>query len=422
MAEPRRRLLIAHPGATSLLYPLVALLQGMDLDVRFETLFYSRPGDALDRATGWLPASLRGKAARELGRRRHPDIDPAGVATAPASEFIHVLAARRGSPALAARVLRWRNARFDARIAATIRRERPDFFIGFDGSAERSFLACRDVGTTSLLYQAIGHLRSGLRTLAGERRLHPEFANVDLGDESDEWIARNTREALLADRVVVPSDYVRDTMIENGRDPATIDLLPFPIDVTRFAPRTVPREDRRLRVLFVGQIGMRKGVRYLLDAAGSLARPDIDVVLVGGLVDGEAWLRPYHHLYRHVPNVPYAEMPAIFRDADVFVFPSLHEGSAMATNEALASGLPVIVTPNAGSIARDGVEGFVVPMRDAAAIADRLRALADDAPLRSRMALSARRRAEAHDSRAYEAALADLLRRARPPRPQERPT
>ena len=61
-------------------------------------------------------------------------------------------------------------------------------------------------------------------------------------------------------------------------------------------------------------------------------------------------------------------------------------------------------------------------MRDPAAIADRLRALADDVPLRTRMALAARRRAETHDSTAYAAALADLLRRARPPRPQERPT
>lgn len=411
----RRRLLIAHPGATSLLYPLVALLQRMNLDLRFETLFYDRPGDAPHRLARILPERLGRKLTRELGRRSHPDVDPARVATAPFSELVHIASARVLPPATTASVLRWRNARFDRRIAATIRRERPDFFIGFDGSAEQCFEACHDSGTISLLYQAIGHLRSGLRTLTEEQRLSPEFAGVSFGDTSEEWIARNTREALLADRVIVPSEYVRDTMIENGRDPATIDLLPFPIDVARFTPATTPRGDGRLRALFVGQIGLRKGVKYILEAARRLARPDIEIVLVGGIVDGTDWLKRYDGLYRHISNVPYAEMPAIFRAADVFVFPSLHEGSAMAVNEALASGLPVIVTPNAGAIARDGVEGFVVPVRDAAAVADRLARLADDTALRHRMGVAGRARAEAHDGSAYAARLGALLDRLKPP-------
>lgn len=410
----RRRLLIAHPGATSLLYPLVAVLQRMDLDVRFETLFYDRPDGALRRLARTIPEGPGRGLVRELGRRNHPDIDSSRVATAPFSELVHVASARLLSPATAAAVLRWRNARFDARIAAMIRRERPDLFIGFDGSAELSFLACRESGTISLLYQAIGHLRSGLRTLMEERALSPEFSGVSFGDTSEEWIARNTHEGLLADRVVVPSDYVRDTMVENGRDPATIDLLPFPVDVVRFTPAAAPRNDGKVRALFVGQIGLRKGVKYILEAARRLARPDIEIVLVGGIVDGADWLRRYDGLFRHVANVPHAEMPAIFRSADVFVFPSLHEGSAMAVNEALASGLPAIVTPNAGSIVRDGSEGFIVPLRDSAAVADRLARLADDADLRRRMGAAARQRAEAHDATAYAARLGGLLDRLRP--------
>ncbi|HJQ60557.1 MAG TPA: glycosyltransferase family 4 protein [Vineibacter sp.] len=411
----RRRLLIAHPGATSLLYPLVSLLQTLDLDVRFETSFYARPDGAFERIAGRLPGRLGARALRELGRRRHPEIDPRGVITHPAPELLHVLAARVASPSVTSALLRWRNRRFDRLVAARIERERPDIFIGFDGSAEQSFRACAAVGTTSLLYQAIGHLKSGLRLLDEERRLHPEFATVDLGDTSDAWVDRNTREALLADRVVVPSDYVRDSLIENGRDPSSIELLPFPIDTERFSPAAAPRADGKVRALFVGQIGMRKGVKYILEAVKRLARPELDVVLVGGLVDGGDWLRPYAGLYRHIANVPYAEMPAIFRAADVFVFPSLHEGSAMAVNEALASGLPCIVTPNAGAIVRDGVEGFVVPLRDTGAVADRLARLADQAALRQQMGAAARARAEAHDFAAYRANLAGLLDRLRQP-------
>ncbi len=405
----QRRLLIAHPGATSLLYPTVALLQGMDFSVTFETSFYTRAGGTADRLTGALPGRLRKRAARELSRRRHPDIKPNGIITHPLPEVLHVLAARYASAAITWRLLRWRNDRFDRLVAARIRRERPDVFIGFDGSCEHCLQACKKTGTTSLLFQAIGHVRSGLQIMEDERRLNPEFSQAALGDIDEAWLDRQTREALLADRVIVPSDYVRDTLIERGRDPATIDLLPYPIDTQRFAPASGASTATRLRVLFVGLIGMRKGVKYLLEAAKHLGRRDIDVVLVGSLVDGSGWLQPYVDCYRHIPNVPHGEMPALFRDADVFVLPSLHEGSAMATNEAMASGLPVIVTPNAGSIARDGIEGFIVPIRDSAALADRIARLADDASLRQRMAHAARVRAEAHDAATFSRAFATLL-------------
>jgi glycosyltransferase involved in cell wall biosynthesis len=410
----RRRLLIAHPGATSLLYPLVALLQRMELDVTFETSFYVPPDGMVAHTVKRLPGGLRRVAERELGRRQYPGIAGRGIVTHPWPELLHVAASRLAVPAVGSRLLRWRNARFDQMVAVRIRRERPDLFIGFDGSCEQSLLACKEVGTTSLLFQAIGHLKSGLRVLEEERRLDPAFAQVSLGDVSKTWIERNTREALLADRVVVPSAYVRDTMIENGRDPDTIDLLPFPIDTQRFTPPAQARNDRRTRVLFVGQIGMRKGVKYLLEAGKRLGRADIQIGLVGSIVDGTAWMAPYAHRYRHLANVPYAEMPAIYRDADVFAFPSLHEGSAMAVNEALASGLPAIVTPNAGAIVRDGIEGFVVPIRDVSALADRMVQLADDVPLRRRMSAAARALAEAHDTAAYARRLQKLLDRVRP--------
>ena len=83
----------------------------------------------------------------------------------------------------------------------------------------------------------------------------------------------------------------------------------------------------------------------------------------------------------------------------------------MVVNEALASGLPSIVTPNSGSIVRDGVEGFVVPIRDADAIAGRLALLADDPVARQRMGKAARSRAEAHDFVAYSAAFSSLIDR-----------
>jgi glycosyltransferase involved in cell wall biosynthesis len=87
--------------------------------------------------------------------------------------------------------------------------------------------------------------------------------------------------------------------------------------------------------------------------------------------------------------------------ADVLVLPSICEGSATVTYEAMACGLPVVSTPNTGSLVRHGVDGFVVPIRDATALQEKIELLCDDRALRSRMATSARERSKEGSLGAY---------------------
>jgi starch synthase len=106
-------------------------------------------------------------------------------------------------------------------------------------------------------------------------------------------------------------------------------------------------------------------------------------------------------------------MPARMASADVFVFPSLFEGSAVVTYEALATGLPCVVTPSAGSVVRDGVEGFIVPPGQVDDLAHRMEQLGNDPGLRASMAMAARDRALSFDWPRYHerliAAVNDLL-------------
>src|SRR5262249_33445676 len=120
-------------------------------------------------------------------------------------------------------------------------------------------------------------------------------------------------------------------------------------------------------------------------------------------------LRPYLEMVEPLGRVAHAEMPARMAAADVFVFPSLFEGSAVVTYEALACGLPSIVTPNAGSVVRDGVEGFLVRPRNALALAARMEQLGNNRELRSTMAKAARLRALAFDWPRYHAALTTVV-------------
>ena len=147
-----------------------------------------------------------------------------------------------------------------------------------------------------------------------------------------------------------------------------------------------------LRVLTVGAVGLRKGAPYVLEAAREL-KGRAEFRWVGGvelLPEAAQRMAECVHLTGAVPSTQVTEH---FQWADVFLLPSLCEGSATVTYEALGHGLPVICTPNTGSVVRDGMEGFIVPVRDAAAIAERIERLALDVELRTQMAANAKVRA-----------------------------
>ena len=190
-----------------------------------------------------------------------------------------------------------------------------------------------------------------------------------------------------------------------------ISLLPYGVDLERFRPRADPARDGPLRLLFVGQLSQRKGLSYLLEALRRLPPGSCRATLVGPLVAEPAALAPYAGLFEHRPAVPHHEVHGLFAAADLFVYPSLHEGSALAIYEALASGLPVVCTPASGSVVQEGVEGLLVPPADAEALAAAIVALAADEPRRLAMAAAARRRAEDFGWDAYRRRLGAILER-----------
>ena len=156
----------------------------------------------------------------------------------------------------------------------------------------------------------------------------------------------------------------------------------------------------RLRVLTVGTLSLRKGTPYLLETAKRL-KEQAAFRAVGAITlrpEVNAEIGRYVNL---IGPVPRAEIAQHYSWADVFFLPSLNEGSAAATYEALSSGLPVICTPNAGSIVRDGVDGFIVEPRDVDVMVERLMLLHSSQSLRKEMMHNARQRATEFNSRSY---------------------
>jgi starch synthase len=318
----------------------------------------------------------------------------------------------RGTPfaACAGQIVRWRNRRFDRFTARVVMKTRPAAVISYDTCAEQTQKAARSIKALCILDQSVGHWRSLAELVRQEAELHPEFADSMPHDLPSNFLESCTEEGLQADHVLAGSQYVKDTMVAHGVDPARVTILQYGVDVERFKPKP-EANDRWFRVLFVGQLTQRKGIKYLLEAVRQLKLPRLSLTLVGGVVGSGKGLLPYRDYFKHVPSIPYDEVHRHFREADLFVYPSLHEGSALAVYEALASGLPVVTTPNSGSVVRDGIDGFIVPIRDIDSLKKAILTVWEDREMRTEMGRNARRRSQRFTWAVYRNRLGDLLHR-----------
>ncbi len=398
---------MAHPG-TQHSHQAALALQKVGMLQNYVTGFYYKTTGVLAKLVQILPSKYASKLERELLRRRKEYLHQNLIRTYSMLELIYVLSTRlKFTRKWSSNILHWRNKNFDKKVARMVEMTRPAAVICFDTCAINTFNACKDTGAIAILDQSVGHLKSGVRILREEAELHPEFASTLLGSIPDWLVEQSMAEALAADKVLVASEYVKNTLIENGVTPSRIYVLPYGVDINRFHPIIKP-DDGIFRILFVGGISQRKGVKYLLEAFKQINLFDAELVLVGGEA-GLNDLKSYEGIFRHLPHVPYREVHTLFQSADIFVYPSLHEGSALAIYEALASGLPVITTPNSGSVVRDGIEGFVVPIRDIESLMEKILLLYNNKELRGRMSVQARKRAESFTWQAYHQKLGEIL-------------
>jgi len=265
-----------------------------------------------------------------------------------------------------------------------------DLFHVWGNYGLRSLQRAKDLGSVTAVQRASSHPLYQARILRDEHsRWGVDYQLPKAG------LHRAVAEIEAADYVLIPSEFVRSTFLEQGYPAGRLLMLPFGVDPNRFRPGA-HKEPHPFRVLFVGQISIRKGVQYLLQAWQELGWRDAELWLVGRM---KSHFHPLWERWKGLPGVrlvDYTSNPVrVYQQADLFAFPSIEEGSALVTYEAMACGLPVVTTSNAGSVVRDGLEGFVVPIRDVGQLAQRLEQLRLDESLRREQSRVARRRAEA---------------------------
>ncbi|SIN91760.1 Glycosyltransferase Family 4 [Singulisphaera sp. GP187] len=422
MTTPRTdRILVACPDARPPAYQAVIGLAQANLLHSFHTAYYYRGVGRLGTLASRVAPERFARLQRTLARRFDPKIPGAQVRASwgydVALRFEEQLA-RRGHRARSG-VARWRTERFDRQLARALPRHRPDAALIFsDVGSQYTLPRCRELGIRSILSMVHGDVREEQQVLEREAETAPDFFRIYLGDgsldlEALAWLHdRRLRDIDLADRILVPSDHIAETLIRYGTNRDKIAVIPYAADTHHFRPDPAKRHDESCTFLFAGGITQRKGIKYLLEAWRRIRRPGWRLQLLGGLPSDPGPLVDYLDEVEVLGRVSHAEMPARMAAADVFVFPSLFEGSAVVTYEALACGLASVVTPDAGSVVRDGVEGLIVPPGNVERLAEAMEQLGLDPNRREQMSVAARTRAESFDWPRYHSAVTGAARHA----------
>jgi glycosyltransferase involved in cell wall biosynthesis len=345
--------------------------------------------------------------------RRMLDRIPSGVAPELITAFNSFglkYALRRRSSADATKVFLDANQRFCQLVCKSAWKDIPAVFT-FNAAGLEILERAQREGRYRVMEQTIAPSRIERQLLAEEARRFPHWQKIPEDDAAEAYMLREEAEWKVADRILCGSTFVAEGVRSCGGPTARCEVVPYGIDLCRpISTRRSKNHTRApgpLRVLTVGAVGLRKGAPYVLEAA-RLMKAEAQFRMVGAIEVQPEAERELREALELAGPVPRAELEKHFRWADVFLLPSLCEGSATVTYEALAAGLPVVCTSNTGSVVRDELDGYIVPVRDVDSIVRVLCHVRND-DVRQRMSLSATLRASEFTLESYRHRLIKAL-------------
>jgi len=248
-----------------------------------------------------------------------------------------------------------------------------DNVISSYGYANECFKFAHRHGGKTFIDAGNSHIEHYWETVSEEHRRW----QCPLPPFSPYWYRRARAMLPEVDYVLSPSSYVSRSFLERGFKPEQILPNVYPVDLSLFRPGIEDRpKSRPLTIINTGNLSLRKGTPYLLDAFRLVRRqhPSARLLLTRSVRDD---MKPILPRYRDLPiewaeGLPHAQLAERLREADIFVLLSIEEGLVRTALEAMACGLSVVLTPNCGAndFVDPGINGEVVPIRDAGAAAE----------------------------------------------------
>lgn len=402
-------ILLSHPTGNEFVRAALAAFDRAGMLGEFWTTLSWNSKSAINRVL-----SPRFRAV--LQRRSFPDSIRSRTRTLPLRETIRLLAGAIGVTSKHETgafsidtVLR----ELDRKVAQRLSKiDNCNAIYAYEDGALQSFRTARERGLKCVYDLPIAYWQTSQHLLREEAERYPDWEPTLVATrDSDEKLSRKTQELDLAHLVVCPSRFVLESLPPDTRAQKQCVVAPFgsPVIDPNIDAR---KETGRLRLLFAGALTQRKGLADLFEAMKLVSSKNVELVVMGSLLRPLSWYRDRFADFIYEPPRPHGEVLSLMQSCHVFVLPSIVEGRALVQQEAMACGLPVVATRNAGAddVIVDGETGFLVPIRSPGALAEKINWCAANRSLVDGMGIAARTRASEFTWRGYGESIVATVR------------
>ncbi len=411
--------LVSHPSGNTFVR---ALLSGLETNRRLG-LYATALGFTTEPALAkLLPGGLR----NELRRRRY-DLPPERLWSRPSRELARVVGNRLHLRSLTAHERGWACVDavyqdLDTAVADRLSHWKEPLGLksvyAYEDGALKTLKAARSLGLVAGYDLPIAYWETLRHLVLQEAARLPEWEPTFKGGtrDSEAKLDRKTEELKSAEVVVVPSRFVLDSLPGWARETKRCVVAEFGTPDIPEVVRPPRKPNAKLRVLFAGTMSQRKGLADLFAAIKLLKRSDVELVVMGSLAAPMEFYRSQLADFTYEPTRAHAGVLKLMATCDVLCLPSIVEGRALVQQEAMACGLPLIVTRNAGAedLIEEGRTGFLVPPASPEAISDRINWFADNPGMLHDMGRAARDKAMKLTWPRYADLVLEQLSRSKP--------
>lgn len=266
-----------------------------------------------------------------------------------------------------------------------------DIFVGFSSFALHSMRRAHSLGAKTIIERGGSHIEYQRDILRDECAAHDVFFSTNI--PHSKIIAKELSEYKEADYISVPSLFARQSFISASIPREKLIHIPYGVNLSLFNPRR--KRDDIFRVIFAGGLILRKGVHYLLQAFAELHLPNAELHVIGPASEPmKPFLKKYEGHYRRSDYFSMGTLADVYSQGSVFVLPSIEDGFGLVIAQAMACGIPVIATDHTGApdIVREGIDGFIIPIRDVEALKEKILYLYENPDIREQMGKNAQER------------------------------
>lgn len=398
-------IVVSNPGK-QYTHQLLNALQKYKFNYKFITSVWYKPSRFPFSLIKFFPVLLKNKLHKEFLKRYDENVISDNVIQFSYFELIRELSDKVFGQKFSEQMQYVRDRLHDRYVANRLKGFNASIVIGYEESCLRTFREAKKQGITTVLDLAQIHYQE-ITVISNQFPMFKKlYKNSSLRKKIN---AVKDEELKLADYIICLSEWAKDSLIKHGIPEHKVYVANLGFDPLKFEAKINYEVGDKIKLLFVGTITNRKGLDLLLKVAQDL-HSIADLTLVGPLADAEDLLNTQNINVTWHPYASHDQLSKLYREADLFVFPSYLDSWAMVVIEAMASGLPVIVSSNTG--AKEAINsncGFISPAGDNKIIMEKIMSLHNNKSLIREMGIEARKQSLLYTWNSYYAKIDNII-------------